>query len=251
MTIEAVFNLPFEEQIAFFRKKLNVPTRKWDDLWHAQHAKGFMIAGAMKADLLADFRAAVDQAIAGGVTLADFRKDFDNIVAKHGWSYKGGRNWRSRVIYDTNISTSYAAGRWQQLADPDVTRFYGYLVYRHGDSRVPRPIHLSWHGITLPAGDPWWGTHYVPNGWGCKCKIFAATKEEWQAAGAKGKSPDSPIDPENGERAGIDKGWGYNVGKAYAEQTHTILRNAIARLPDDIAAKLAAEIAAYSEPENG
>jgi uncharacterized protein with gpF-like domain len=246
MTTEAVFNLPFDEQIAFFRKKLNVPTRKWDDLWKGQHAKGFMIAGATKADLLNDFRNAVDKAIEGGSTLADFRKDFDGIVEKTGWSYKGGKNWRTRVIYDTNVRTSYAAGRWQQLQDPDVKKFYGYLVYRHGDSRVPRPIHLSWDGTTLPADHPWWNTHYVPNGWGCKCKVFAADREEFQAAGTKGRAPASPIDPKTGEPVGIDKGWGYNVGKAYMEQTHDILMAAVSRLPKDMAAKLTAEIAAYS-----
>jgi hypothetical protein len=42
----------------------------------------------------------VDKAITGGTTLEDFRKDFDRIVAKHGWDYNGGRNWRSKVIYE-------------------------------------------------------------------------------------------------------------------------------------------------------
>ena len=31
-----------------------------------------------------------------------------------GWA-NGGRNWRTRVIFETNLRTSYAAGRWQQL----------------------------------------------------------------------------------------------------------------------------------------
>jgi uncharacterized protein with gpF-like domain len=250
MTIEAVFNLPFDEQIAFFRKKLNVPTQKWDDLWKDQHAKGFMIAGAYKADLLTDFRDAVDKAIADGATLEDFRKGFDSIVEKHGWSYKGGRDWRTAVIYNTNVRQAYNAGRWEQLQDPDVKRFYGYLIYRHGDSRVPRPMHLSWNGVTLPADDPWWKTHMPQNGWGCKCKVFAATREEWEAAGAKGSAPDSPIDPKTGEPIGIDKGFGYNVGQAYMEQTHRILEGAVARLPNDIAAKLTEEIAAYSGAGN-
>jgi len=246
MDIEEVFNLPFEEQIAFFRNKLNIPTLKWDDLWKAQHAKGFMVAGAYKADLLADFRGSVDKAIGDGATLEDFRKDFDQIVEKHGWDYNGGRNWRTAVIYNTNVSTSYAAGRWEQLQDPAVQSYYGYLIYRHGDSRVPRPMHLAWDGVTLPADHPWWQTHFVPNGWGCKCKVFAATKGEWADAGPKGSAPPSPIDPKTGEPVGIDKGFGYNVGAAYKEQTHMILENAIARLPKDIAAKLTAEMKAYS-----
>ncbi|MFH2011690.1 MAG: phage minor head protein [Pseudomonadota bacterium] len=235
MTIEAIFKLPFIEQETFFKKKLNIPTQKWDDLWKDQHAKGFMIAGAYKADLLADFRDAVDKAISQGITLADFRKDFDNIVARHGWSYKGGRNWRSEVIYSTNIRTAYSAGRWEQLQDPDVKKFYGYLEYRHGDSRVPRPQHLAWNGLVLSMDDPWWKTHYPPNGWGCKCRVFAATKEDYAQADQEGlgTAPPSPIDPKTGEQVGIDKGWGYNVGTA-AEKDYGVLADKFESLPPDI-----------------
>jgi len=240
-----VFKLPFSEQEKFFQNKLNIPTQSWTDLWKDQHAKGFMIAGAYKADLLTDFRSAVDKAISQGITLEDFRKDFDSIIAKHGWSYKGGRNWRSEVIYSTNIRTAYAAGRWQQFQDPDIRKFYGYLTYRHGDSRVPRPHHLAWNGITLKDDDPWWKTHYVPNGWGCKCKIFAATREDFERAkaGGKGEAPSSPIDPKTGEPIGIDKGWGYNVGTA-TQTKYSILESSLARMPEDIAQALIGEIEA-------
>jgi hypothetical protein len=242
--ISAVFGLPFEEQLAFFRDKVNVPTRRWTDLWKGQHAKGFMVAGAYKAQLLDDLRAAVDKAIAAGTTLAEFRTDFDALVARHGWSYKGGRAWRSRLIYETNIRTAYMAGRWEQLQDPDVQQAYGFLEYRHGDSIVPRPQHLAWDGLVLPADDPWWQQHYPPNGWGCKCKVFAATREEHAAAAGKGAAPRVAIDARTGEPEGIDKGWGYNVGEAALTQTHGILDDVLARLAPDIAARLAAEISA-------
>lgn len=236
MAIQAVFKLPFKEQERFFREKLNIPTQKWTDLWKDQHAKGFMVAGAYRADLLSDFRSAVDKAIGKGTTLADFRRDFDSIVAQHGWSYNGSRKWRSELIYSTNIRTAYAAGRWEQMTDPDVMDFYGYLEYRHGDSRVPRPEHLAWDGLVLPANDPWWQTHYPPNGWGCKCRVFAATAEQWQAAGSKGQAPPSPIDPKTGEPVGIDEGWGYNVGEA-AKRDYRVLADKFESLPHDIARK--------------
>ncbi|MFV9492170.1 hypothetical protein ACNUI5_09110 [Pseudomonas aeruginosa] len=57
----------------------------------------------------------MEKAIADGTTLEEFRRDFDRIVAKYGWSYRGGRNWRSRVIYETNMRGSYMAGRLEQL----------------------------------------------------------------------------------------------------------------------------------------
>ncbi len=159
-------NLPFDEAIKFFRQKVNIPTKRWNDLWQGMHARGFMVAGAMKADLLSDFAGAIEKALADGTTLAEFRKDFDQTVNKHGWSYKGSRGWRTRLIFETNISTAYSAGRWKQMTDPDVLKTRPYLEYRHGDSIHPRKEHLAWDGIVLPADDPWWDTHYVPNGWG-------------------------------------------------------------------------------------
>ena len=73
-------DLPFEEAIAFFRNKANVPTERWTDVWKQSHDSAFMVAGAAKADLLNDLRNAVDQAISEGTTLAQFRERFDEAV---------------------------------------------------------------------------------------------------------------------------------------------------------------------------
>ncbi len=209
-------SLPFKEAIDFFREKVNLPTWQWDDLWKDMHAKGFMVAGAARNDILADFRGAVDKAISDGATLEDFRKDFDDIVGRYGWSYRGGRNWRSEVIFATNITTAYAAGRYRQMTDPDVLSYRPNWQYRHGDSRVPRPLHLSWDGLVLAWDDPWWKTHYPPNGWGCSCRVFALSDRDLAKQGKEGPddAPASPVDPRTGEPVGIDKGWGYNVGEA-------------------------------------
>lgn len=221
---EAIYqDLPFEEAIAFFRQKLNLPTATWTDIWQAMHTRAFVVAGAIKADLIQDLRNAVEQAIAEGTTLATFREAFDETVSKHGWSYVGGRNWRSRLIFETNIRTSYAAGRWKQMNDPDLLKLRPYLLYRHGDSRYPRPQHLAWDGLVLPADDPWWKTHYPPNGWGCKCRVFSISKRELKAMGKTGpdRAPNDGsyewTDKRTGDvhtvPAGIDPGWAYNVGE--------------------------------------
>lgn len=211
--------LPFQEQIEFFRKKLNLPTEAWDDIWQDAHDRAFVVAGAMNADLLDDLRKAVDAAIAGGDTIQDFRKKFDSIVAKHGWhgwtgeGSKASEAWRTRTIYTTNIATSYAAGRWQQLTDPDLLKLRPYWRYIHNDSVLsPRPQHKAWgdSGLTLPHDHPFWKTHFPPNGWGCRCRVTAvkgpgendATEPPagWDTPDAKGNIP------------GIDKGWAYAPG---------------------------------------
>jgi len=152
----AVFKLPFKEAETFFKEKLNIPTEKWDDLFRDEHAKGFMSAGAQKAELLAGLRDAVQKSIDGGMTKKEFAAKFDELAATHGWSYKGGRNWRSSLIYDTNITTAYQAGRWQQFREGGTQ----FLRYVHADGVIhPRPQHLAWNGTVLPIDHEFWQTH--------------------------------------------------------------------------------------------
>lgn len=165
---------PFAEQLAFFRNKLNLASERWDDISKEEHDRAFIVAGAQGADLLADLNGAVTRAIADGSGLEAFRQDFKAIVARHGWSgwtgegSKAGVAWRTKVIYQTNMATSYAAGRWQQLNDPELQSVMPYWRYKHSDSVLyPRPLHVSWDGLTLPPDHPFWKTHFPPNGWHC------------------------------------------------------------------------------------
>ena len=225
-SLAAVFKRPWDAQLNYFRQKLNLGTERWTDIMKSQHDKAFVVAGAMASDLLEDLRQAVDKAVAGGSTLADFRRDFDKIVAERGWEYNGSRDWRSRVIYQTNLASSYAAGRWQQLTDPDMLKVRPYWRYKHSDSVLrPRPQHLAWNGLILRADDPWWQIHFPPNGWGCQCSIVAVSEQELR--GKYGKlSPDTApvietreiIRPDGSSvfvPDGVDFGWDYAPGQAY------------------------------------
>lgn len=165
----------FQEQIDFFKKKLNLPTERWDDIKHGAHDRAFIVAGAKKADLLNDLRAAVLKANQGA-SIGEFRKAFAAAVKNSGWTgwtgsgTTAGVAWRTRVIYQTNIATSYAAGRWKQLNDPELLKVRPYWRYIHSDSVLsPRPQHKAWGdaGLTLRHDHPFWKTHFPPNGWNC------------------------------------------------------------------------------------
>lgn len=166
-------SIPFAQQIQFFRRKLSITTESWLDIYGSQHDWAFMVAGANRDDLLADFRQAIERVIADGITLEQFRKDFDSIVQSHGWDYNGGREWRSRVIYETNLIQSYNAGRHEQLQQ------FPYWRYRHSDAvEHPRPEHQQWDGLVLRSDDPWWRTHFPANGWGCQCYVEGLTEQD-------------------------------------------------------------------------
>jgi hypothetical protein len=220
-------SLDFKEAIDFFKQKVNVPSAKWADIRDGAHARAFTVAGATKEGMLTDFRSAIDSAISNGTTLEDFRKKFDDVVARTGWEHAGSRDWRSKLIFNTNLSTAYAAGRHDQMTDPDVLRVMPYWRYRHSDNvDHPRPEHLAWDGLVLRHDDKWWSSHYAPNGWGCQCSVEPMTERQLQEMGKHGpdKAPaDEPRDVTLNTSAGpvtisvpkgIDPGWGYSVGEA-------------------------------------
>ncbi len=225
--------LPFIEQITFFRNKVNTPTATWRDVWKSGHDKGFMVAGAAKADLLEDFRQTIDKMIAQGMTIKDFRDDFDRIVKTHGWEYNGGRGWRTRVIYETNLRTSYQAGRFAQLTNPKLLKSRPFWRYHHSDSvQHPRPLHLKWHNTILHSTNRWWLTHFAPNGWGCKCKIFAESQRTLEKRYGKTKTDPTPNDGiVDGRPAGIDEGWDYAPGASVAEVTRKQVLKKARKLP--------------------
>ena len=175
-------SLPFNEQIEFFRKKLNLPTQSWTDVYGAEHDWAFMVAGANRDDLVLAFRDAVERAINSGETLEQFRQRFDRIVTEFGWDYNGGRNWRSRVIYETNLFSSYSAGRYQQLYA--MREHLPYWQYHHSDAvEHPREDHLAWDGMILRWDDPWWQYHFPINAWGCQCSVTALSEFDLQMMG--------------------------------------------------------------------
>ena len=248
--------LPNTAAAAFFARKLNLPSNEWSDLWREAHDKAFTVAGTLNDSgekALAQIREAVRAAIEDGETIEEFKKRFDDIVAKTGWDYRGGRNFRARAIFETNLRTSWAAGRFAQMDEIKSER--PFWQYRHGGSAQPRPEHLAWDGLILHADHPWWRTHYPPNGFGCTCHVVCLSAREvdreWKKAGGKGEAPKLSADSpgiafghdKNGKLVtphvygpddltvsvsvkgkgevrvprGIDPGWDYVPGKAALE----------------------------------
>lgn len=225
-------SIPFQEAIDFLAGKVNLPTRRYDDLKAAAHVRAFSVAGVTRDDMLTDFRNAIAKAERDGTGFDEFRRDFDAIVDRTGWKFTARgdteeerRAWRARIIYTTNLRSSYMAGRWTQLMDPDVLRYRPYLQYIHSGAEHPRKMHLSWNGMVLLATDPAWKIMYPQNGWGCGCDVEALSERELKALGKSGPDP-SPdmipyegIDPRTGEKElryrGIDRGWEYNVGEEW------------------------------------
>lgn len=249
--LQGQFRKPFAEQQAFFRRKLALPSERYDDIERDAHDAAFIVAGATKADLVADLKGSIQEAIDQGRSIQWFRENFGQIVQKHGWAgwtgsdTPGGVAWRTRTIYTTNLKTSYAAGRWAQMTDPDVLKARPFWVYKHRTVENPRLEHKSWHDLVLVAMHPWFLTHWTPNGWGCNCTIISINGRQLAAMGKSG--PDSPPNdgtyeytvPSTGEVVtlpkGVQYGWDYAPGRRAAETAMAARLNRLDGLDHDVA----------------
>ena len=249
---DGTFNVPFQEQVDFLKQKLNLPTAHWDDILTSAHDRGFIVAGAAKADLLADFHTAINQAVADGKSIGWFKNQFESIVQKHGWEgwtgsdTQAGRDWRARVIYNTNMRASYAAGRYAQLTDPELLQSRPYWKYIHNDTVAhPRPLHQRWNGTVLKYDDPFWSSHYPPNGFGCRCRIAAVRPTEYKGHPAPDDGTYEKTD-RNGVvhvlPKGVDYGWDYAPGQSVQAQLTPVINAKIQSLPKPLGNALKANL---------
>lgn len=228
--------LPPVEAIRHFERKGYQVGFAWQDVWQEEHAKAFTVAKAMRVDILQDIRAAMDAAIREGTTLQDFQKRLRPLLEEKGWWGKQrmvdlatgelktvqlGSPRRLEIIFRTNMRTSYAAGKWERIQRTKAA--LPMLKYMAVLDDHTRDQHRAWHGTILPVDDPFWSTHYPPNGWNCRCGVMQMTRRQAQAAGGASKRPEggsrSYVNPRTGEVItvpdGIDPGFGYNVGEAH------------------------------------
>lgn len=249
------------EALTWLKAKKLTPGFDYRDVWREEHSIGFTVAKMTQLDLLADVRRLVEDALENGQTFAQFRDVLKPLLVSRGWwgvqpledaltqetrPVQLGSDRRLRVIYDTNMRTARAAGQWARI---ERTRLaMPYLLYTLGPSQQHRDEHQKWANLCLPVDDPFWQTHMVPNGWGCKCGVRQVSQHEYQQLLRNGVARNTQHTDESGNPTGhvmretvpvltkappekqvkwlnkrtgeeemvpegIDPGWNYNPGK--------------------------------------
>jgi SPP1 gp7 family putative phage head morphogenesis protein len=225
-----------EESLRFFRQKGLGLSFDWRDVWQEEHGAAFVVAKAMRVDILEDIREALDKAQTRGLTFQEFKRNLAPILQSKGWwgrkdmvdpatgqtvSAQLGSDRRLRIIFDTNLRMAEAAGRWERIERTAEARpFLRYVAIRDGRTR---PEHMGFHGTVRPVGDAWWSTHYPPNGWRCRCTVQQLSAADLTRFGYQ-VSPEPKVStrPWTNKRTGevlrvpegIDPGFAYNVGKS-------------------------------------
>ena len=185
--------LPPRKVIKYFKAKGYDISWDWWEVWQAAHAKAFTVAKATKLDVLQAIRSEVSNIFEQGITGAEFRKRLEPRLRSLGWWGKGedeagnvvqlGSPRRLKTIYNTNMRTGYAHGRYQQqLANIDSRP---YFRYHARNDMCTRPAHAALDGRVFRHDDPFWDTHYPPNGWNCRCIVKALTADDLQERGLK------------------------------------------------------------------
>lgn len=229
--------LPPAKAVEFLRAKGYATSFNWRDMWQEEHGRAFTVAKVMRLDILQDIRQSVDKALAEGTTFRQFQAELTPTLQAKGWwgrqsmldpatgkeqEVQLGSPRRLKTIYDTNLRMARSAGRWEAIERNKERRPYlRYVAVM--DSRT-RHQHAEWHNTILPADDPWWETHYPPNGWNCRCmvqQLSARDLERYGLTPTETAPPDNArpyINRRTGEVTmvprGIDPGFAYNVGKS-------------------------------------
>lgn len=241
--VDVPTNLPFDKAIAYFRQKLNIPTKDWKTIQGEENDWAFGVAGVTNAEMLQDFSTALDQYIADGIGFDEFKKNFEAIAENYGWQPKQGIARRADLVAQTNFRMAYAAGQWQQRQDPIVKQQRPGLLWRHRDSPNPRPHHLAMDGMVFDGNDPQYAGMVCPSGYGCRCRLFSVPMPD---DGFDKLSDRLPYELPDGDTTEIpavnvggtkyaiaDPGFFYAPGASPADARDDLLRQMIERQPPE------------------
>ena len=244
--LKFAIGLPPDRAISYFKAKGYAISFDWHELLEEAKARSFTVAKAMRLDILTDIRGAMQKALDEGQTQRQFAKELTPTLRAKGWWGKQevvdprtgevrqsqlGSPWRLRTIYETNMATAYAAGRYrEQLENADEQPYWMYVAVM--DART-RPAHAALNGKTLRYDDPFWSSFYPPNGWNCRCRVRAMDGDRVERKGLKvessagrvthedvrisrdGRTARMAIYNDGDVRMQTDPGWAYNPGKSW------------------------------------
>lgn len=185
------------EAVAFWRAKDLKPSFSYLDVWGEEHTHAFAAAKVMRHDVLAVLRQSLNDALVKGLPFDAWRAQVGPKLESVGWWHphevvdpltgkisKVDPPRRLQTIFDTNMRVARAVGQWDRIQRNK--RYRPYMLYLHGNSERPRPMHVSWHGLLLPVDDDFWQAHFPPCGWHCSCSVRSVSEREARTLEAEG-----------------------------------------------------------------
>lgn len=188
-----VDGVKFVEAIEFLRQRLALPDGVWLKLLQEVDIAARDRSAGMSEAMVRDILEAVLKALEQGSTVETFRDEFDTITAARGWAGDNTAGWRSALTFRVMTAQAMAAGRWRQIQRLKARRpWLRYITA--GDHRV-RDAHKAWHGVILSINDPWWQTHFPPNGFNCRCHVQQLSDRDLERYGLNVTPEAPPLNP--------------------------------------------------------
>ncbi|TPS28959.1 phage head morphogenesis protein [Acinetobacter baumannii] len=218
--LNALFELPPKDAISYLEQKGFKIGWDWHETLDDAHSKAFTVAKVARMDLLQDIRQSLISAMEKGQTLEQWKASITPTLQDKGWWGKKtvinpegreqevqlGSPRRLRTIYDTNMQSAFAAGRYKAMMAGSETR--PYWEWRHITISNPRKQHVALNGRLFRFDDPFWNVAYPPSEWGCKCRVIARSAREVEGKEIlSGEGNESHIY----ERVGVDRNTGADV----------------------------------------
>jgi SPP1 gp7 family putative phage head morphogenesis protein len=237
--LSAVFKKAPKEAVRFLADKRNQPSDGWETVSARQHQHAFTVAQTAGFDVLGDIKSAIEQARDQGWTHKQFQEHLRPLLRAKGWwgqavdqetgeilkTYPGtsrpvryGTPARLRLIYDTNMANSYAAGRRErQLATARLFPFWRYVAVL--DVRT-RASHRKLNGTVFPADHPFWSVNYPPQGFRCRCTVQALRQADVDKAripveGNDGDFIERQVPVNSGRDLMMVRGWKTGDGREF------------------------------------
>jgi len=253
----------------------------WYDTWQEEHHRAFVVAKMCKADLLQEVHDSLQKAVDTGMTFEEWKKD---IVPKLEGKWLGrtyGDIWendlgrdiedlpekqrgkiiapkRLETIYRTNMKVAHAAGQYESLMD--MADLYPYWRYNTQEDERVRKSHAALNNKVFRYDDPFWDTHYPPNGWNCRCYVRAMDENDLEDEGLtvtdsrklKTVTEASAGDHTklayiiDGNTVSTADGWNYNPGRI--QHIDDVAEGKMARYAPELREQVARDLAGEGQP---
>lgn len=201
--------------MAFWQQRAKLTDAEAKALGAGAKHRAFYVTGLAERDMVQSVSDGIQAALKNGETLADFKKRIACVIESEGW-----HSHRVENIFRTNMQSAYAAGRYAKMQAVKTSR--PYWRYFTIEDKRRRPSHAVLHGMVYPADHEFWGQHYPPNGFRCRCGVQSLSAHQVKKMGLEVQQ-NMPGDMQYTDpvtnmeyhvaRPGADDGFRNNVGK--------------------------------------
>lgn len=167
------------EAMDFVRSLTSFTKAAWKKLAPQYRQAAFTVAHVESIALLDTTQELLSQALEEGWTKQQFIEAMNGAFDRAGVTRLNP--YHADLVFEQNMATAYANGRFQQMSDPDVVAALPYWRYRTAEDDRVRPNHAALERFTARQSDTIWGLIYPPNGFNCRCLVEPLLASEGSA----------------------------------------------------------------------